>query len=337
MLSILLCVVAVALIFDFINGFHDAANAIATVVSTQVLRLRSAVMMASFFNFIGALSGTAVATTIATGLADPAAATQLVILCALLAACLWNLITWRLGLPSSSSHALIGSLAGSVVAHAGTSAFYWNALYKKVLVPLVLSPTLGFVLGFIFMVGCAWLFLPLSARTGTTISKRMQFLSSAAMAFSHGSNDAQKSMGIIALSLVIYNQTHALPAWLIDGGQTIPKAVVIACAMAMALGTLAGGKRIIKTMGQRIIKIIPLQGFAAETSAALTIFSASLMGIPVSTTHCINASIMGVGATKRVSAVRWGVAGNIVSAWILTLPCSAVFAFLLYKVIAQID
>ncbi|MBY0377357.1 MAG: inorganic phosphate transporter [Gammaproteobacteria bacterium] len=333
MLSILLCVIITALIFDFINGFHDAANAIATVVSTQVLRLRSAVMMASFFNFVGALSGTAVATTIATGLADPAAATQLVILCALLAACLWNLITWRLGLPSSSSHALIGALAGSVVAHAGLSAFYWHTLYKKVLIPLVLSPTLGFVLGLLFMVLCSWLFLPFSARTGTTVSKRLQLLSSAAMAFSHGSNDAQKSMGIIALALIIFNRSHALPSWLIGTHHVIPKVVVIACAAAMALGTMAGGKRIIKTMGQRIIKIIPLQGFAAETSAAITIFGASLLGIPVSTTHCINASIMGVGATKRVSAVRWGVAGNIITAWILTLPCSALLAFFLYKII----
>ncbi|MCD6045852.1 MAG: putative low-affinity inorganic phosphate transporter [Gammaproteobacteria bacterium] len=335
MVSILLCVIAAALIFDFINGFHDTANAIATVVSTQVLRLRSAVIMASFFNFVGALSGTAVATMIATGLADPAAVTQLVILCALLAACLWNLITWRLGLPSSSSHALIGALAGAVVAHAGWAAFYWHTLYDKVLIPLVLSPTLGFVLGFLLMVIFLWLFLPFNARAGTTLSKRLQLLSSAAMAFSHGSNDAQKSMGIIALALVVFHQSHFLPAWLIAPAHIIPRAVIIACATAMALGTLAGGKRIIKTMGQRIIKIIPLQGVAAETSAAITIFGASLLGIPVSTTHCINASIMGVGATKRLSAVRWGVAGNIVVAWILTLPCSGALAFLLYKLIGQ--
>ncbi len=332
MVSLLLCVIAAALIFDFINGFHDTANAIATVVSTQVLRLRSAVIMASCFNFVGALSGTAVATMIATGLADPLAITQLVILCALLAACLWNLITWRLGLPSSSSHALIGALAGSVVAHAGWNAFYWHTLYQKVLLPLVLSPTMGFILGFILMVLCLWLFLPFNARTGTTISKRLQLLSSAAMAFSHGSNDAQKSMGIIALALVVFHQTHSLPAWLIAPEHIIPKSVIVACATAMALGTLVGGKRIIKTMGQRIIKIIPLQGVAAELSAAITIFGASLMGIPVSTTHCINASIMGVGATKRLSAVRWGVAGHIVVAWILTLPCSALLGFLLYKV-----
>ncbi len=333
MVSTVVSVIAIALVFDFINGFHDAANAIATVVSTQVLRLRSAVMMASFFNFIGALSGTAVATTIATGLADPHAATQLVILCALLAACLWNLITWRLGLPSSSSHALIGGLAGSVVSHAGVSAFYWHALYKKVLLPLVLSPTLGFLFAFLFMVLCLWLFLPFNARVGTILSKRLQLLSSAAMAFSHGSNDAQKSMGIIALALLIFNRQHPLPGWLVATHHAIPKAVIIACATAMALGTLVGGKRIIKTMGQKIIKIIPLQGFAAETAASITIFGASLMGLPVSTTHCINASIMGVGATKRLSAVRWGVAGHIVIAWIITLPCSAALAYGLYKVI----
>lgn len=332
MVSVLISVIVVALIFDFINGFHDAANAIATVVSTQVLKLRTAVLMASFFNFVGALSGTAVAATIATGLADPHDATQIVILAALSSACMWNILTWRLGLPSSSSHALIGGLAGAVVAHGGWSAFYWNALYKKVLIPLVLSPTLGFLFAFIFMVICLWLFLPLSARVGTTVSKRLQLLSSAGMAFSHGSNDAQKSMGIIALALLIYHKDHTLPSWLSAADNVIPKAVIIACATAMALGTLAGGKRIIKTMGQRIIKIIPLQGFAAEAAAGITIFSASLLGVPVSTTHCINASIMGVGATKRLSAVRWGVAGNIVTAWIVTLPCSAVLAFVLFYI-----
>ncbi len=333
MLNLFIAVIVAALIFDFINGFHDAANAIATVVSTQVLQLRTAVFMAAGFNFLGALSGTAVASTIASGLADPLMVTQFVILAALLGASVWNIITWRFGIPSSSSHALIGGLAGAVVAHGGWSAFYWPALYHKVLLPLVFSPVLGFLLAFIIMLICVWGFLPLNLRKGNLVSKRMQLLSSAFMAFSHGSNDAQKTMGIISLALIVFNRHHVLPIWLIGHGHEVPVVVIIVCATVMGLGTLAGGKRIIKTMGQKIIKIIPLQGFVAETSAAAIIFIASLKGFPISTTHCINASIMGVGATKRLSAVRWGVAGHIVMAWILTLPCSALLAFLLYRVL----
>jgi PiT family inorganic phosphate transporter len=326
MLSLVICVILFALIFDYINGFHDASNAIATSVSTGVLHIRTAVIIAAIFNFIGAITGTAVAKTIATGFADPTMVTQYVILSTLVGACAWNLITWWFGLPSSSSHALVGGLAGAVVANTGIHSFKWVALYKKILVPLVLSPTIGFVVAFILMILLAWLFKPLKAATGSWVARKLQLLSSCAMAFSHGSNDAQKSMGIITLALLA--ASAYLPVWMLPthAGQ-VPTWVVVACALAIALGTAAGGKKIIKTMGSKIIKITPIQGFAAETAGTLTILGASHFGVPISTTHCINASIMGVGTTKRASAVRWGVAGNIIIAWILTLPAAALIAY----------
>lgn len=326
MVSLLILVIVFALIFDYINGFHDAANAIATSVSTGVMRIGTAVVVAGAFNFIGAMAGTAVAKTIATGFADPATVTQYVVLSALIGACIWNLITWWLGLPSSSSHALVGGLAGAVVANTGIHSFYWNNLYHKILVPLVLSPTLGFVMAFIFMIGCTWVFKAISQKTGTLVSRKLQLLSSCVMAFSHGSNDAQKSMGIITLALLAAGSI--VPSYMLpDKPGQVPTWVVIACASAIALGTIAGGKRIIKTMGSKIIKITPLQGFAAEAAGAGTILLASKFGIPVSTTHCINASIMGAGTSKRVSAVRWGVAWNILMAWVFTLPAAAVIAY----------
>jgi inorganic phosphate transporter, PiT family len=329
MVSLLIAVVITAVVFDFINGFHDAANAIATVVSTGVLPIRTAVIIAGVLNFVGAAAGTAVAKTIATGFADPAIVTQPVVLAALVGACAWNLATWYFGIPSSSSHALIGGLAGAVVAHAGIGQFRWTALGEKVLVPLVLSPTLGFAMAFALMVLLLWItrrFSPGSVHRG---SRKMQLVSACAMAFSHGSNDAQKSMGIITLALISFSVAHAgaLPSWVLPQGDHVPRWVILACACAIALGTMAGGKRIIKTMGTKIIRISPLQGFAAETAGAATILAASHLGIPVSTTHCINACIMGVGASKRISAVRWGVAGNIVIAWILTIPLSAAVAY----------
>jgi PiT family inorganic phosphate transporter len=318
-----------AIVFDYINGFHDAANAIATVVSTGVLPIRTAVLIAGILNFVGAVSGTAVAKTIASGFADANVVTQTVVLAALLGACIWNLLTWWWGIPSSSSHALIGGLAGAVVAHAGFSAFKWHALVHKVLVPLVLSPTIGFVVAFFFMVGLTWItknFRPGTVRVG---SRRLQLISACSMAFSHGSNDAQKSMGIITLALTAFLAAGhgGLPHWAMPHGKDVPRWVIIVCAAAIGRGTMAGGKRIIKTMGTKIIRIAPLQGFAAETSGTLVILAASKLGIPVSTTHCINACIMGVGASKRVSAVRWGVASNIVLAWVLTLPLSAGVAY----------
>ena len=331
MVSLLIAVIVAAIIFDYINGFHDAANAIATVVSTGVLPMRTAVMLAAILNFVGAISGTAVARTIASGFTDPAIVTQLVVLAALIGACIWNIITWWYGIPSSSSHALVGGLCGAVVAHGGVDAFYWGALGKKILVPLVLSPTLGFVLAFFMMVALTWFFRRFKPAIVHTISRRLQLVSAMMMAFSHGSNDAQKSMGIITLALAAFvaGGHVGLPAWMLPATpESVPQWVVIVCAAAIGLGTAAGGKRIIKTMGTKIIRISPLQGFAAETSGAVTILAASQLGIPVSTTHCINACIMGVGASKRLSAVRWGVAGNILVAWIVTLPASAALAWL---------
>jgi PiT family inorganic phosphate transporter len=327
---LLVLVVVVALVFDYINGFHDAANAIATVVSTGVLHVRTAVIIAGVFNFVGAMTGTAVAKTIASGFADPAVVTQTVVLAALSGACIWNLLTWWWGIPSSSSHALIGGLAGAVVAQAGTGAFKWGTLQRKVLVPLVVSPTLGFIFAFFVMISLVWIVRRMRTSTVHTGSRRLQLVSASMMAFSHGSNDAQKSMGIITLAIVAFtNKGHHLPAWALPhkAGE-VPMSVIVACALAIALGTMAGGKRIIKTMGSKIIRISPLQGFAAETAGTIVILAASKLGIPVSTTHCINAAIMGVGASKRISAVRWGVAGNILTAWVLTLPLAAVIAYL---------
>lgn len=330
MLSLLITVIIFALIFDYINGFHDAANAIATVVSTGVLHIRTAVIVAAIFNFVGAVTGTAVAKTIATGFADTNLVTQWVVLASLVGACFWNIATWYLGIPSSSSHALVGGLAGAVVAQAGTNAFKWTTLTQKVLIPLVLSPAIGFIMSLVFMIIALWFFKRFKPQLVSATSRKLQLLSSCVMAFSHGSNDAQKSMGIITLALIAGGSL--VPHYLLPTkvGQ-VPMWVVVACAAMIALGTLAGGKKIIKTMGSKIIKINPLQGFVAETSGAITILLASRLGIPVSTTHCINSCIMGVGASKRISAVRWGVAGNIMIAWVLTLPVSGLISFGLMK------
>ncbi|HEY8432747.1 MAG TPA: inorganic phosphate transporter [Sandaracinaceae bacterium] len=328
MVSLLVAVVVMAIVFDYINGFHDAANAIATVVSTGVLPIRTAVILAGVFNFVGAVTGTAVAHTIATGFADPAIVTQPVVLATLIGASAWNLITWWYGIPSSSSHALIGGLAGAVVAHAGFAAFQWSTLVRKVLVPLVVSPAVGFVVAFVLMIALLWAVRRMLPRTVHKASRRLQLVSACMMALSHGSNDAQKSMGIITLALTAFvTAGHGgLPEWMVPRGDEVPTWVILACALAIALGTMAGGKRIIKTMGTKIIRISPLQGFAAETAGALTILASSQLGVPISTTHCINACIMGVGASKRLSAVRWGVAGNIVVAWIVTLPLSGLLS-----------
>jgi len=328
-LALLVLVIVVALVFDYINGFHDAANAIATVVSTGVLPIRTAVILAGILNFVGAITGTEVAKTIASGFADPLIVTQVVILGALIGACIWNLLTWWYGIPSSSSHALIGGLAGAVVAHAGVDAFKWNTLVEKVLIPLVASPLIGFVIAFVFMIALLWIVRRMRPAAVQRGSRRLQLVSACAMAFSHGSNDAQKAMGIITLAVVAFLAAGhtGLPAAMAPDGDKIPTWVMLSCASAIGLGTMAGGKRIIKTMGSKIIRITPLQGFAAETAGTATILTASYMGVPVSTTHCISACIMGVGASKRLSAVRWGVAGNIVMAWVLTLPMSAGFAF----------
>ena len=292
MVSLLVCVIVFALIFDYINGFHDAANAIATVVSTGVLPIRTAVILAGILNFFGAITGTAVAKTIASGFADPGLVTQTVVLSALIGACAWNLITWWYGIPSSSSHALIGALAGAVVAKGGLGAFKWGALQKKVLVPLVASPTIGFVFAFVLMIVLLWIVRKMRPGTVHRSARRLQLLSAMSMAFAHGSNDAQKSMGIITLALIAFvtaGHHEGMPEWFLPKGDGVPSWVIISCAAAIALGTMAGGKRIIKTMGTKIIRISPLQGFVAETAGALTILGASHFGVPVSTTHCINA------------------------------------------------
>ncbi|MBA2482418.1 MAG: inorganic phosphate transporter [Planctomycetes bacterium] len=344
MVSLLITVIVVALIFDYINGFHDSANAIATTVSTGVMSLAAAVILAGVFNFVGAIYGTAVAKFIASGIADAGNVDQLVVLAALLGASVWNLITWWYGIPSSSSHALIGGIAGAVIAHAGWGAVKWQGIWERVLVPLVVSPVLGFLIALLVMILAFWVVRKMRPGTVNRGSRLMQLVSACTFSFSHGSNDAQKVMGIITLALVAFVSTHgaSLPPWMEDirgwflphshvvNGKTVndvPHWVMFSCAMAMALGTMAGGKRIIKTMGAKIYRINPLQGFAAQTSGTAVILTASHMGIPISTTHCISASIMGAGVSKRISAVRWGVAINILIAWILTLPLSALVAY----------
>lgn len=320
-------VVILTLIFDFINGFHDSANAIATVVSTRVLTPFVAVVYAGILNFGGALMGTEVAATIGSGLVDSGTITLHTIFCTVLAAIIWNLITWYKGLPTSSSHAIIGSLLGAAFFSSAAShdAIHWEKLLNKVVYPMLSSPVLGIVLGFFVMTILTWLIYKMSPMRVSKLFGKMQILSAGFMAVTHGLNDAQKSMGIIALALIVaYPQNEfVVPLW-----------VKVTCALAMGAGTMMGGWRIIHTLGSKMIKLQPVHGFAAETTASIIIGGASSLGIPVSTTQVITTSIMGVGATRRLSAVRWGVVGNIVWAWILTIPMTFTFAgllMLLYK------
>ncbi|HET9346462.1 MAG TPA: inorganic phosphate transporter [Candidatus Limnocylindrales bacterium] len=323
---LLLVVVVLAVIFDYINGFHDTANAIATSVSTRALKPEHAILMSATANFVGALTGTAVANTISSGLADTpeGAAGQVIVAAALIGAIAWNLLTWRLGIPSSSSHALIGGLLGAVIISEGLQAVIWEGVRDKVLIPLVASPVLGIAIGFLFMVVLLNVLRRAHPRRLNDRFRRLQVFSAGYMAFSHGSNDAQKTMGIITLALFTAGviDTHDVPLW-----------VILVSATAISLGTAAGGWRIIKTMGQRVVKLDPVHGFAAETTAATIIFGASSIGAPVSTTHVIASAIMGVGSSRRLSAVRWGVAGNIVTAWILTIPASGLTAALAWVVL----
>jgi inorganic phosphate transporter, PiT family len=327
---LLLVVLGLAVLFDYINGFHDTANAIATSVSTRALRPEHAILMSATANFLGALTGTAVAQTISKGLADtpPGSAGQTIVAAALVGAIVWNLITWRLGIPSSSSHALIGGLLGAVIVSVGAQAIKADGVVNKVLVPLVLSPILGILIGFGAMVVLLNVFRRANPRRINERFRRLQVVSAAAMAFSHGSNDAQKTMGIITLALIA--------GGLLPANSSIPLWVIVVAATAISLGTAVGGWRIIKTMGQRVVKLDPVHGFAAETTAASIIYTASHFGMPVSTTHVISSAIMGVGASDRLSAVRWGVAGNIVVAWILTIPASAIVAAVAYAVLSPI-
>ena len=313
---LLVLIVLVALVFDFTNGAHDSANAIATVVSTKVLSPRTAVVMAAVLNLGGALLGDEVAATLGKGVVNPevVAGSQVLVLAALVGAIGWNLITWYAGIPSSSSHALIGGLIGAAVAHAGFNSLNGPSIGEKILLPLVLSPLAGFLAGFLMMNLITLLFWHVNRHKANGLFHRLQVLSAAFMATSHGLNDAQKTMGIITLALFLFGEIDAIhvPLW-----------VKICCATAMACGTAVGGWKIVKTMGHKIFKLEPVHGFAAETSASLVIAGASRFGAPVSTTHTITASIFGVGSTKRLSAVHWGVAGNLLIAWALTIPAAA--------------
>jgi PiT family inorganic phosphate transporter len=315
----LLLVLALAVLFDYINGFHDTANAIATSVSTRALRPELAILLSAVANFVGALTGTAVAATIGQGIVQNPEGTggQAIIAAALVGAIVWNLFTWRLGIPSSSSHALIGGLIGATVVAVGFDGLIGAGIVGKVLIPLVSSPVLGLLIGFGMMVLLLNVFRRANPATINERFRRLQVISATYMAFSHGSNDAQKTMGIMTLALVTAGvlPTFEVPLW-----------VILVAATAISLGTAAGGWRIIRTMGQRVVKLDPIHGFAAETTAATIIFGASQLGMPVSTTHVISSAIMGVGASIRASAVRWGVAGDIVLAWILTIPASAAVA-----------
>ena len=311
-LFVLLLIIVLGLTFDFINGFHDTANAIATVVATRVLSPGRAVLMAGVLNFVGALSGTAVATTVGKGIIPPELSTQTLVISALVAAIVWNLGTWYLGLPSSSSHALIFSLVGAGVGGAGWSAVQISGL-EKTFQGLVFSPVLGFSAAFLLMLLLLNLFARAFPATVTRVFGRAQLLSATYMAYSHGSNDAQKTMGVM---------TMALASYLHWGGNDwqVPTWIILFAALAMGLGTSVGGWRIIRTMGLRVVQLRPIHGFAAETAAATIIEAASRLGVPVSTTHTISSAILGVGSTRRLSAVRWGVAGQIVIGWILTIP-----------------
>jgi PiT family inorganic phosphate transporter len=324
---LLLVVIGLAVLFDYINGFHDTANAIATSVSTRALKPEHAILMSATANFVGALTGTAVAKTISQGLATTpdGAAGQTIVAAALIGAIVWNLITWRFGIPSSSSHALIGGLLGAVAASIGASAIKVDGVLSKVILPLVVSPIAGVLGGFLLMVILLNVFRRANPQRINERFRRLQVISAALMAFSHGSNDAQKTMGIMTLALIaagVLPPDSAIPLW-----------VIILAATAISFGTAAGGWRIIKTMGQRVVKLDPVHGFAAETTAATIILTASHFGMPVSTTHVISSAIIGVGSSDRLSAVRWGVAGNIVVAWILTLPASAAVAAVAYVVL----
>jgi inorganic phosphate transporter, PiT family len=321
-LPLLYGLIAVALLFDFLNGLHDAANSIATIVSTRVLRPQYAVAWAAFFNFIAFLFfGLHVADTIGRGIVEASVIDPAVIFGALTGAIAWNLITWGLGIPSSSSHALVGGIVGAGTAKAGFGAIVWSGL-GKTLVAIVLSPTIGLLLALLLVLVVSWVFVRTTPFVVDSAFRLLQFVSASLYSLGHGGNDAQKTMGIIAV--LLYSQG------MLEGGFHVPFWVVITCQAAMGLGTLFGGWRIVHTMGTRITRLTPMQGFCAETGGAITLFAATWLGVPVSTTQTITGAIVGVGAARRASAVRWGVAGNIVVAWVITLPAAALIAALTY-------
>jgi len=321
--GMLLIVVVLALLFDFSNGWHDSANAIATVVSTRVVSPLVAVMAAGVLNVAGAFMSTAVAKMVGSGIVNPAFVTQEMVAAALAGAILWNLFTLLLGLPTSSSHALIGALVGASVTHGGWAMVKWSGL-RPVMEAMVLAPFFGFAIGFSLMVLISWVCFRVTRSMATRLFKRLQLVSACFMAFSHGANDAQKAMGIITLALLSAGQipSSEVPGWVIG-----------ACAVAMGLGTAVGGWQIVRTLGMGIVKLEPVHGFAAETGAATVLFVTAFIGLPVSTTQTITTSVMGVGAIKRLSAVRWGVTKKILYAWIFTLPGAALLASLIYYLI----
>ena len=321
-LPVLIGLIGVALLFDFLNGLHDAANSIATIVSTRVLRPQFAVVWAAFFNFIAfTVFGLHVAQTVGTGIVSPDLVTPQLIFAALMGAIAWNLITWYFGLPSSSSHALIGGLVGAGVAAAGLPAIEWSGLSKTVFA-IVLSPASGFVLALVLILIVSWLVVRRTPFAVDRTFRRLQFVSASLYSLGHGGNDAQKTMGIIAV--LLFSQGY------LGSEFYVPFWVVITCQAAIAIGTMAGGWRIVKTMGTKITRLTPMQGFCAETGGSIMLFTATELGVPVSTTHTITGCIIGVGAAKKVSAVRWGVAKEIVTAWIITIPASATIAALCY-------
>ena len=318
----LIFLIGVALFFDFLNGLHDAANSIATIVSTRVLKPQYAVFWAAFFNFIAFLFfGLHVAKTVGSGIVAPALVDDFVILGALTGAIAWNVITWMGGIPSSSSHALIGGIVGAGMAKGGFNAVLWSGLTKTI-AAIVLSPLTGFILALLLTLIVAWSFIKSTPVFADATFRKLQFLSASLYSLGHGGNDAQKTMGIIAVLLFSHG---------VGGGEfTVPFWVVLSCQIAMALGTLFGGWRIVHTMGSKITRLSPMQGFCAETAGAMTLFGATYLGIPVSTTHTITGAIVGVGASRRVSAVRWNIAKGIVTAWVITMPMSALIAALAY-------
>jgi PiT family inorganic phosphate transporter len=327
-LPVLIGLIGIALLFDFLNGLHDAANSIATIVSTRVLRPQLAVAWAAFFNFIAfTVFGLHVAQTVGTGIVSPDLVTPQLIFAALMGAIMWNLVTWYFGLPSSSSHALIGGLVGAGIATAGLPAIEWGGLSKTVFA-IVLSPATGFVLALVLILIVSWLVVRRTPFAVDKTFRRLQFVSASLYSLGHGGNDAQKTMGIIAV--LLFSQGLTGPEF------EVPFWVVLSCQAAMGLGTLLGGWRIVHTMGSKITRLTPMQGFCAETGGAITLFGATFLGIPVSTTHTITGSIVGVGAARRVSAVRWGIAGNIVIAWVITLPAAALIAALFYWLVSLI-
>jgi PiT family inorganic phosphate transporter len=326
-LVLLLLIIVAGLTFDFINGFHDTANAIATSVATRVLSPVQAVVMAGVLNFVGALTGTAVATTVGKGIIAPEQVTQHLVLAALASAIIWDLLTWWYGIPSSSSHALVFSIVGAGVAAGGWGIIQAPGV-EKVLQGLVFSPLLGFGGAFLIMLALLRLFGRAAPMNVTRVFGKAQLVSAAYMAFAHGSNDAQKTMGVITMALASYY------GW--SGAEwTVPAWVILAAATAMGLGTMMGGWRIIRTMGLKVVELRPIHGFAAETAAATVIELASRLGIPISTTHTISSAIMGVGATRRLSAVRWGVAGNIITAWVLTIPACVLLGWLVHGLLLR--